>query len=692
MAASPPIPSELSPPRPVTRATRDGSLRPKQRNGVLLVALVGLLAWLLLPPLHHLAYDLGYLLKRPESPDELVIVTMDPQSHVELGQSPDGRWSRSLHGALIDRLQSMGPAAIVLDVIFNEAGVQGAQADVDLTEAARRSGKVAVAADLFAAQAPGAIGTEFRPPFEPLRSVTRWGTTRWPQNSVIRESVPRVAGWPTLARTVLDMLPTTNGSGTAAAESRFWLRYYGPPGSLPRVSYASVLRGTVAPDRIRDRIVLVGVDYPGPYPAAGAWTSHRGLDTFPTPYTRFTGHPSAGVEVLATEILNLRRGDALRRLPWWFECGLVLLFAPLVMGLIPGAHSLRAVGMAALAVLVVAAVGVGSVWPTGVWFPWTIPAFIQVPGALVWSLLAQLDHARTSARHSPTEPPHPVQPAPGAPSPRRGVAHPAVLAIPDYALLKEIGQGAYGSVWLARDALGTLRAVKVVQRASFSDRAPYDREFEGIRRYTPLSLKHPGFTPILHVGRDEAHGFFYYVMEAADDQNSGPRIPPENYTPRTLASELQRRQTLPLAEVREIGLALTRALTILHENGFVHRDLKPENILFLGGNPRLGDPGLVAPRADQPGVVSQVGTPNYLPAEGPGTIAADVFALGKTLYVAWSGRPASKFPELPTDFHLRPDAPASKQLNEILLTACDPDPHRRYPSMPSFLAALQAIS
>src|SRR5262245_19387692 len=86
--------------------------------------------------------------------------------------------------------------------------------------------------------------------------------------------------------------------------------------------------------------------------------------------------------------------------------------------------------------------------------------------------------------------------------------------VPDHTLLNRIGQGAYGDVWLARNALGTMRAVKVVYRARFKEDRPYEREFNGILKYEPVSRSHEGLVQVLHVGRGT--GCFYYVMELAD--------------------------------------------------------------------------------------------------------------------------------------------------------------------------------
>lgn len=102
-----------------------------------------------------------------------------------------------------------------------------------------------------------------------------------------------------------------------------------------------------------------------------------------------------------------------------------------------------------------------------------------------------------------------------------GHATAATSLVPDFDLVRSIGRGAYGEVWLARHkTLGTWRAVKVIHRADFDDDRPFRREFEGIRHYEPISRGHPNLVAVLHVGGDEAG--FYYVMELADSVDPSP--------------------------------------------------------------------------------------------------------------------------------------------------------------------------
>lgn len=266
--------------------------------------------------------------------------------------------------------------------------------------------------------------------------------------------------------------------------------------------------------------------------------------------------------------------------------------------------------------------------------------------------------------------------------------------IPDHELLDLIGRGAYGEVWLARNALGTSRAVKIVRRQSFPNPDHFEREFKGLLKFEPISRTHDGLVDILQIGRHDDEGYFYYVMELADDargeREKGRKGERENrpsapfplfssaeYEPKTLRSELHSHSCLPPADCVALGLKLAAALEHLHMHGLVHRDIKPSNIIFVGGEPKLADIGLVT-AIDE--AHSLVGTAGYIPPEGPGTPQADLYSLGKVLYEIAFGKDRQDFPQLPPDLSAHPDYAALLELNEVILKACETDPRRRYAS------------
>ena len=279
-------------------------------------------------------------------------------------------------------------------------------------------------------------------------------------------------------------------------------------------------------------------------------------------------------------------------------------------------------------------------------------------------------------------------------------------AIPDYQLCRTIGRGSYGEVWLARTVTGQWRAVKVVWRACFGSDRPYEREFCGVVQFEPISRSHAGVVHVLHVGRDDTRGCFYYVMELADDAGSGAApqpggaadddsaraelLVPETYVSRTLACDLKRRRRLPVLEVVSLGVQLAEALGHVHRHKLVHRDVKPSNVIFVNGQPKLADLGLVT-GADE--AQSFVGTPGFIPPEGPGTVKGDLFALGRLLYVAATGNDRCEFPGLPEDLDQWPAAEreALLELNEVLIRACSPEISKRHGSSNELASDLNLI-
>jgi formylglycine-generating enzyme required for sulfatase activity/serine/threonine protein kinase len=256
-----------------------------------------------------------------------------------------------------------------------------------------------------------------------------------------------------------------------------------------------------------------------------------------------------------------------------------------------------------------------------------------------------------------------------------------IPTIPDHELIRSIGRGGYGEIWLAQTITGAWRAVKIV----FPEPEASYREFDGIRSFEPISRHHAGFVNIYHVGQGD--GFFYYTMELADDCSASPKFDPQTYRPRTLSSDMRENARNSVAETIKLGKRLAEALAYLHSQGLTHRDIKPSNVIFVRGEPKLADIGLVA----LAGRRTYVGTEGYVPKEGPGSPQADLYALGKVLYEFATGKDRLDFPEIPTALPDFPDKEELLELNKVLLKACAKEPRQRHRSGTELSNELQAI-
>jgi serine/threonine protein kinase len=234
------------------------------------------------------------------------------------------------------------------------------------------------------------------------------------------------------------------------------------------------------------------------------------------------------------------------------------------------------------------------------------------------------------------------------------------------------------------------RAVKVVRREDFEYERTFEREFEGIQRYEKVSQNHPGLVSVLHVGREDAAGFYYYAMELADSESGDPvEASVEGYRPRTLSSDLRRRSVRSPRECVDLGVALAEALGHLHQAGLTHRDVKPSNIIYVNGQPKLADVGLVASSGQR----TFVGTEGYVPPEGPGTSSADLYSLAMVLYEMHTGKDRLDFPELPTNLEIPPSVNRDewRALNAAICRAGSPDPRKRFDSAREFARALETV-
>lgn len=240
--------------------------------------------------------------------------------------------------------------------------------------------------------------------------------------------------------------------------------------------------------------------------------------------------------------------------------------------------------------------------------------------------------------------------------------------VPDFDLLRPIGRGAFGQVWLATNrTTGRLRAVKLIRL----DQA--GREIASlIRLEANVRNQHPNLLGIDHVGQTAQ--YLFYVMDPADDITGSPASCDSAYRPCTLKERL-RSGPLSADDCSRHARQLVAGLAHIHKAGMVHRDVKPANCLFMDGDLKLGDFGLLAPDSTQN---SRAGTPDYMPPDGQMDARADVYAAGLVMYEMLAGLPRRSFPHLGQRASEVAKSPLLRRLNRLILRACQPDPQQRF--------------
>jgi CHASE2 domain-containing sensor protein len=597
---------------------------------------------------------------------------MDNESFAQLDQKRNLPWNRALHAELLNKLADDGCRLAVIDSFFQDA--RDPAKDAALAQAMQRLGHVVLMAEQAQVNYPTLAGAQPILPAEIFLAAahTNWGVA-WltpDLDNIVRKHWPFPAPgpYPSLPQSVARMA----GAVLDPQPREQWLRYYGRDGAWTTMSYQFAL--TQPTNYFRNQIVFIGTQ-PHTTIADGE------VDEFLTPYSRWTSETSGGVEILVTEFLNLMNHDWLRRPAAWTELLALVLAGTLLGGTLWRLRLDKAVLVAAAIALAVTLSAISIAYFTNYWIPWLVIVGGQLPCALAWAVglkLYQTQQAVTLYNQTAGAKTIPMEPEP---------------EIPGYELFNPpFGQGAYGQVWLARNRRGQWRAIKVIYLAKFDqNNDPYEREFNGISRYQPISDKHPGLLRVDFVSEKRA-GFFYYVMELGDALAPGWEKNPRGYKPRDLVSERANApgRRLPVRDCLRIGLALTEALEFLHSRGLTHRDIKPQNVIFVEGHPKLADMGLISEIRPPGQELTLVGTPGYMPPppERPGTPQADVYALGMMLYVLSTGNAPTYFPDLATSLVDVNKTRNFFPLNSIVLRACQPDIAERYATATEMRAAL----
>src|SRR5438309_5879694 len=547
--------------RPGKRPRTAQSLSPKQKLGwrspaacAALTAVAGLLclgdpwrSWF-----ERVSYDLPFLFAPKGSFADVIVVERDQKSYDELIQKYDQKWDRSLYARLLDKLTADAAKLVVFDIFLDDPGTK--ETDDLLAGAIRTNGSVVLAADYQESKRLSGGQPSF--PLDLFRrSAKETGLSLVyfdPADRGARQIHPGDEDHPSLPWVAAQLAGAQLPSQADRLTPR-WLNYPKTPDSLRRISFSDAL--IQQPNYFRNLYVFVGG-------APNIKLQWEKVDEFSTPLSRWGEKRQSGVVIHALAFENLLRGDWLIRPSPATEYLLVLVTGMILGAVLAWLKPWAATGVGVMAAVLLYVGACELMFARHVWLPWLIAAGAQVPVALCWSILAhskrlmrekemavnQLDREReivdrllpqaepgdgtirlpakaSGDGHAPE-----VAPAGAAATAEGANGKWAPPSVPDHTLVRCIGEGAYGQVWLASDIIGTFHAVKFVYRSAFVNAAPFDREFRGIQRFTPISRSHPGFVNILHVGRNEVGGYFYYIMELGDDENQGQKIVPETYS------------------------------------------------------------------------------------------------------------------------------------------------------------------
>jgi tRNA A-37 threonylcarbamoyl transferase component Bud32 len=263
-----------------------------------------------------------------------------------------------------------------------------------------------------------------------------------------------------------------------------------------------------------------------------------------------------------------------------------------------------------------------------------------------------------------------------------------------YRILREIGRGAMGRVYLAQDSLlerdVALKELKVPDYLNEEEKAEVRERFR-MEAKAAAKLSHPHILTVHDIILDEDRQ--YIVMEYLEGK--------------TMREVLAERRLSP-GEVMSIAPMVCDALGYAHRQGIIHRDVKPDNIFVLqNGNIKLADFGIakMIRMSDRTHTDVIMGTPNYIAPEviqgKPYDHRVDIFALGVTMYEMLSGRRPF---EAENDFAIlykvvtEEPAPLSEvvdgvppSLVRVVHKALRKDPSLRYQDMEEFRADLMEV-
>lgn len=198
----------------------------------------------------------------------------------------------------------------------------------------------------------------------------------------------------------------------------------------------------------------------------------------------------------------------------------------------------------------------------------------------------------------------------------------------DYDLVKMLGRGGMGQVWLGHDAkLDRMAALKMIRQEMAGDESAISRFYREARAVAKLS--HPNITQIYQIGEDG--GCLYFAMEYVEGE--------------TVSDRLKRQGSYSLADAAKVLIQVIDALSYACSLGIIHRDIKPGNILIdKTGRAKIADFGLAKMLENEAHMTSTgvpMGSPSYMSPEqarGQHTdFRSDMYSLGITFFQMLTG-------------------------------------------------------
>ncbi len=264
-----------------------------------------------------------------------------------------------------------------------------------------------------------------------------------------------------------------------------------------------------------------------------------------------------------------------------------------------------------------------------------------------------------------------------------------------YVIIKEVGQGSTGRVFLSHDPYyGRDVAIKVYNLESEDDeqKANVNRKMFFNEAQMVGRLQHPNIVPIYDAGEEDNK--YYVVTEHI-------------HGARTLAAYTKPDNLLRIDDVVEIIYKCSKALYYAHNRGVVHRDIKPNNIMLTNDNDvRIIDFGIaIVSDSDVSRIEGIAGSPSYMSPEqiqsAEITAQSDIYSLGAVMYELLTGfRPfrANNLSKLlhqivfatPPPLHsLREEI--SEDLEQVVARSLQKEPEKRFPNASEFAAALTRV-